>query len=257
MKPTQYFRYFLLTGIACLIFIIFTIFGNNQFFKSTIVCNKQELTSRKLSLLLNQASNKIGKLSCKLSNDNVSENGGWCSKISGKNSSHHATDVPLAKALSKYLKGKRVASFGDGPGVYKKLFINFNEVVCYDAFDGAPFAEETTNNQVKFLDLSVPIYHIDKYDWVISLEVAEHIPKQFENVFLDNIVRHAGEGIILSWAKIGQGGRSHVNNKNFIDVKILLEDKGFFHEPSDSVTFKNVATLKWLKDNINVFRKLK
>jgi len=74
-----------------------------------------ELRIKKLSLLLNQASNKIGRLSCQLSDD-VSENGGWCSKISGKNSSQHATDFALAKELSNYLKGKRVASFGDGPG---------------------------------------------------------------------------------------------------------------------------------------------
>ena len=76
--------------------------------------DKDEIITE-LSLLLNQASNKIGKLSCNLSDD-VSENGGWCSKISGKNSAQHATDVPIAGALSEYLKGKRVASFGDGPG---------------------------------------------------------------------------------------------------------------------------------------------
>jgi hypothetical protein len=74
-----------------------------------------ELRIKKLSLLLNQASNKIGRLSCQLSDD-VSENGGWCSKISGKNSPQHATDFALARELSNYLKGKRVASFGDGPG---------------------------------------------------------------------------------------------------------------------------------------------
>ena len=112
--------------ILCIILLLgvaFFIFANN--FQSKIlvpnqllVTNKlQDITIKKLSLLLNQASNKIGKLSCKL-NDDVSERGGWCSKISGKNSSQHVSDVPLANALSKYLTGKRVASFGDGPGKY-------------------------------------------------------------------------------------------------------------------------------------------
>ncbi len=89
--------------------------GGLQF--SHISSNKQDKDKiiTELSLLLNQASNKIGKLSCELS-DNVSENGGWCSKISGKNSPLHLTDTQLAIALSEYLKGKRVASFGDGPG---------------------------------------------------------------------------------------------------------------------------------------------
>ena len=140
-------------------------------------------------------------------------------------------------------------------GVYKELFLKYSDVLCYDAYDGAPFAEETTNNQVKFLDLSVPIYHLDKYDWVISLEVAEHIPKQFQDIYVDNLVRHANEGIILSWAKLGQGGHSHVNNKDFIDVKIIMEEKGFFHDANISQYFKNKATLSWLKDNINIYKK--
>ena len=97
--------------ILCIILLLgvaFFIFANN--FQSKIlvpnqllVTNKlQDITIKKLSLLLNQASNQIGKLSCKL-NDDVSERGGWCSKISGKNSSQHVSDVPLANALSKYL----------------------------------------------------------------------------------------------------------------------------------------------------------
>ena len=112
----------LLVGIAFCIFF--------AKFKSELLPNKfwlentlQDNTIKRLSLLLNQASNKIGKLSCQL-NDDVSERGGWCSKISGKNSTQHRTDVKLAIALSKYLTGKRVASFGDGPGKKKTFFFN-------------------------------------------------------------------------------------------------------------------------------------
>jgi tryptophanyl-tRNA synthetase len=41
------------------------------------------------------------------------------------------------------------------------------------------------------MDLSIPQYGIRQYDWIISLEVAEHIPKKYEAVYLDNIFRHA------------------------------------------------------------------
>ena len=73
---------------------------------------------KELSKLLTQAVNQVGKLSCQLNNksDGVSLNGGWCSNISGKSSHLHLTDTSLAIKISKYLKGKRVASFGDGPG---------------------------------------------------------------------------------------------------------------------------------------------
>jgi tryptophanyl-tRNA synthetase len=58
------------------------------------------------------------------------------------------------------------------------------------------------------MDPTIPQYGILQYDWIISLEVALHIPEKYEAVYLDNILRHAKEGIILSWAVPGQGGIS-------------------------------------------------
>ena len=137
------------------------------------------------------------------------------------------------------------------------LLIKIDHLIYITIFNHIAFAEATTDNRVKFLDLSVPIYHIGKYDWIISLEVAEHIPKQYELVYVDNLVRHAKEGIILSWAKIGQGGHSHINTKDFADVKILMEERGFYHDANVSEIFKSKAMLAWLRDNLNVFKTTK
>lgn len=153
------------------------------------------------------------------------------------------------------MTGKRVASFGDGPGIYKQKINNLKEVMSYDAYDGAPFTEKTTENRCKFLDLSVPVYHIPKYDWIISMEVAEHIPKPFESIYLDNIVRHAKEGVILSWAKPGQGGFSHINNQPIEYVIEQFEQRGFRLNKKISETIKNAASLTWLKDNLNVYER--
>jgi len=217
------------------------------------VKNKDE-TIETMSLLLNEAMNRIGQLSCKISENEVSQNGGWCSKISVNNSSQHLTDEYLARYMSKFLKGNTVGSFGDGQGIYKEILLSLKEVESYDAYDGAPFAESTTDNRVKFLDLSVPIYHLKKYDWIISLEVAEHIPAKYESVYLDNLVRHAKEGVILSWAKIGQGGHSHINNRDFPYVEEQMEARGFMHDPVNSEIFRNISTFDWFKWNINIFK---
>ena len=165
------------------------------------------------------------------------------------------TDTALATRISSLLRSKSVASFGDGPGFYREYMLKLGQVKCYDAFDGAPYVKETTNDEVKFLDLSVPIYHLDKYDWVISLEVAEHIPAEFEHIFIDNLVRHAKEGIILSWAKLGQGGHSHINNRDFSYVKEQMELRNLRHDPNLSGLLKNASSLSWLRENINVFLK--
>lgn len=90
----------------------------------------------------------------------VSITRGWCSKISGANSTQHVTDPLKETTLSKLLSGKEEASFVDGPGLYKNLFLKKEEVIIYDSFDGSPFCEETVDGRVCFLDLTVPIYYL-------------------------------------------------------------------------------------------------
>ena len=58
--------------------------------------------------------------------------------------------------MSKLLSDKTVASFGDGPGVYKREFDKLGQVKLYDAFDGAPYCEEMSHGRVGFMDLSIP-----------------------------------------------------------------------------------------------------
>ena len=215
---------------------------------------------KKMSILLKTSQQRIGRLSCEMTfkdiEKGVSLYGGWCRNISGKDSSLHMTDENLAKELSNFLKYKTVASFGDGPGAYKLIFKNLNQVAAYDAFDGAPYVEEQSNNVVQFLDLSVPIYHLPLYDWVISMEVAEHIPKEFEQIFIDNLTRHAKEGIILTWSVVGQLGHSHVNNQDLPYVKEQLEKRGFKINQSLTQIIKNAATFGWIKRNLNVYERI-
>ena len=148
-----------------------------------------------------------------------------------------------------------MASFGDGPGRYKQLLLATGKLKSYDAYDGAPFTDTTSEGRVKFLDLTLRQYGLPLYDWVISIEVAEHIPRQFESMFIDNIVRHAREGVVLSWAIPGQGGFSHVNNRPVQYVKELMEGLGFKHDPEWSEKLKGAATLFWLRGNTNVYRR--
>ena len=123
----------------------------------------------------------------------------------------------------------------------------------YDAYDGAPYSEQLSEGRVKFLDLTLPQYGLPVYDYVISLEVAEHIPKQFEAIYVDNIFRHAKEGIVISWAWPGQEGHSHVNGKLFTDVFSLMEENGFAHDVAASNILKQSCTLVWLHKSTNVY----
>ena len=106
-----------------------------------------------------------------------------------------------------------------------------------------------------FLDLTLPLYGLPLYDWIISLEVAEHIPKNFEAIYIDNLVRHAREGLVISWAAPGQKGYSHVNNRPLDYVKSIMEGHGFKYDAKSSDILRRSAVVDWFKTNINVFRR--
>ena len=218
-----------------------------------------------LSARLNSAMKSFGQQSCEMipllqkagqETDTVSAHGGWCAKESAEGSKQHYWDSGLNKALSDFFANKTVGSFGDGPGKYSVEINKLGRVKSYTAYDGAPYCEDVTGGEVKFLDLTVPHYGLPAYDWVISLEVGEHIPAAFEDVYLDNLVRHAKEGVVLSWAKLGQGGYFHVNNKRLRDVVAQMARRGFSFNAEHGKPLRDASGAGWLRDNIHVYRRV-
>lgn len=66
----------------------------------------------------------------------------------------------------------------------------------------------------KFLahNLETPLALNRKYDLVMSLEVAEHLDKEFAEIFIDSLIMHS-DVILFSAAIPGQGGTHHVNEE--------------------------------------------
>ncbi len=139
-------------------------------------------------------------------------------------------------------------------GAYKAALKNVATI--YSAFDGSPFIENITNGEVKHLDLTIPQYGLRGWDYVLSLEVAEHIPAVYEEIFLSNIVRHARYRVIMSWAVPGQGGFHHVNGKTDEWVKAKMLSLGFKFVDEETKTLRNAATFSWLKANTNMFERI-
>lgn len=61
-------------------------------------------------------------------------------------------------------------------------------------------------------DLSTPLDLGRRFDLVVSLEVAEHLPADRAGVFVANLCRHA-DVVVFSAAIPGQGGTGHVNEQ--------------------------------------------
>ena len=96
----------------------------------------------------------------------------------------------------------------------------------------------------------------DKFTWVMSLEVGEHIPPQYEDTFIQNLHNNNLKGIILSWALIGQCGDGHINEQNNQYIKQKVCGLGYENDVTQETSFRDSAILPWFKKTIMVFRRI-
>lgn len=138
--------------------------------------------------------------------------GGFCLKKDQSNvGGNHMWCRELAKQLRRIFHDQTVYDFGAGLGWYGKALLKIDtdgyRVASYAAFDGAENLDDVfPDGFVKYMDLSQP-FKMPPRDWVLSIEVGEHIPAKYENNFIQNLHRHNKKGIIVSWAIIG----NHIN----------------------------------------------
>ena len=171
-------------------------------------------------------------------------------------SSGHCEDISLSEALIYFFRRENALSIVDlgcGMAYFSKALIE-NGFEC-DAYDGNPNTEYLTGGLGKVLDLSIPVELNNKYDWAMCFEVGEHIPEQFEKIFLDNVVNQAKNGIILSWAIPGQKGDGHVNCKTNRYISAQMRKRGWNYDTISSIKLRSDASLGWFKNTIMVYRR--
>jgi GT2 family glycosyltransferase len=183
-----------------------------------------------------------------LEQNQISEKGFWLTN----DESGHCFDLPLAEQLRNLFKHHKVIDLGCGPGYYTKYFLE-NGIEC-EGWDGNPNTPELSNGLCNVADLTQP-QSFENKNWVLSLEVGEHIPKEYEDVFINNITKHATEGVVLSWATPGQPGDGHVNCQSNEYVVALLEKHGFVLDTAMTVRMREAAELWWFQNTVMCFRK--
>lgn len=165
----------------------------------------------------------------------------------------HVHSLALAKGLNDVLdKSKSVIDLGCGIGFYSEYLEKRGHSVY--SYEGTPGIEA--------IALTRPIYPIDLSSYnefgnkgqVICLEVGEHIPEEFEDVFIDNITKACDSTLIISWAIHGQGGDGHVNCRDNDYIIRKIEEKGFTYDPASSNYLRaHASNCTWFKNTIMVF----
>tara|TARA_R110000772_G_scaffold62580_2_gene140620 strand:+ start:916 stop:1509 length:594 start_codon:yes stop_codon:yes gene_type:complete len=187
-----------------------------------------------------------------------SSTGIWSGDQTSEDIYGHNEDPGLMNAIVKIIKQKKCSSiydFGCGMGGYTKFFKKSGLKV--EGFDGNPDTEKMTAGLGKCLDLSKPFNLGQKFDYVMSLEVGEHIPKQYESQFIENIHNHNSKGVILSWAILNpfQKGIGHVNNQDNDYIVKLFTDRGYKHDLESQSYLRENCSKAWFPASLMTFER--
>jgi hypothetical protein len=168
----------------------------------------------------------------------------------------HYNDVVLLDELRRIIQEnniKTLIDLGCGNGFYaKNLKENVEQTECYD---GNPFTPQITNELCETMDFSVPFNLNKTFDCVMSLEVGEHIPIEFEQIFLDNLVKHSNSFILLSWAIPNQPGDGHINCRSNEYIIQEMNKRGFLFNLNESQKIREKNVIWWFKNTFMFFYK--
>ena len=170
----------------------------------------------------------------------------------------HVCDTGLCNAIIEIFKVESAVDIGCGNGEYTRRLRKAG-IGCV-GYDGSPLTPEVSNGLCNVMDFSQP-QDIGTFDLVLCLEVGEHIPFHYEEIFLDNICNAAKKYITLSWAVEGQAGGGHVNCHNNDYVINIMKERGFKYLEEHSLYLRNCSGIGsckeywWFKDTVMVFEK--
>ena len=172
----------------------------------------------------------------------------------------HMIDYKFAASLLYILVQNNIASITDlgcGTGHYVKMIEDLD--IKTQGFDGNP---DTKKWDVSGGLCVGPVDIVEKKFWnvtdaAMSIEVAEHIPAEYEEAFINNLVNSARHFIFLSWGVPGQGGEGHVNGQWGVDVVQKMKKRGWERNDKYTNMLQKDASFDWLKKNVQVFNRKK
>lgn len=170
---------------------------------------------------------------------------------------HHVpADAGLAPFLQTFFGTASVLDIGAGVGQYEAYWRQHNAKLSSLALDGAINVPEYTHGFVQWVDFTSPIFlNGSPFDWVMALEIGEHIPAQYEEQFFENLHNNNICGIVLSWGVVGQHGHSHVNLKSNEDVVGIMKKLGYSYDIEIAQRGRKAARNSWFRDSFMVFHR--
>ncbi|CAJ1389373.1 unnamed protein product [Effrenium voratum] len=220
-----------------------------------------------------QKQHAAGRARCQ-SGEDVLESGGFCYTEEGQRlistqssavdedfwlPKHHVMVEPgFASGLAKLVlkDSESVTDLGAGVGQLGHALKAEHSNLRYYGYDGAGNVEEYTGGYVKFANLGYPT-NVAVSDWVVCLEVGEHIPHENEKSLIANIHAHNRKGVVLSWAHLLQAGHAHVNCHSAEYLRRVFEGLGYKYDNATSQALRETVEgeQRFYRENVMIFRR--
>ena len=227
------------------------------------------LPGDRAALVGQRRSHDAARRFCRDSAKQTAAHGGWCLETMARDrlfgsqrlididggyllpAAHVPADELVLQELYRLVEKqgyRSILDLGAGVGQYgHSLRSRYGDAVWYRGFDGAGDVENYTNGFVRYVDLTLPFALRGRAEWVISLEVGEHVPRDYELMFVRNVHAHACNGVVLSWACYG--GHQHVNKRSNEYVIALFEGLGYRYKKEATDRIRQPATRERLGAN--------
>lgn len=177
---------------------------------------------------------------------------------------YHFLDDGVARFLLETVGSDSLLDIGAGSGQYGAWFESQRSLhwrmPIWRGVDGASNIEEYTRTRgppgsfVQHASVCDATLRLPPADWAMALEVGEHLPSQCVPTFTELLARSARHGILLSWARPGQGGVCHISTRDVRWVRATFEGLGWAVDEQRTEQARAAAKLSWLRKNLLVLR---
>jgi len=167
----------------------------------------------------------------------------------------HSFDAPLAQEMANFFisqNANNVLDVGCGSGDYVRHLRNAGIPKVF-GFDGNPKTPDFCDECIVLDVISATRYVAD---WILCLEVGEHIPKEHETKFIEFITASAVRGVVLSWFPTEGHGIGHFNPKPNEYVKAKMAERGFKSDEEAQEKLRKAATCWWFTLSLMCFRRI-
>lgn len=168
--------------------------------------------------------------------------------------------IAATEILPYVFKFKNISSIidvGCGNGSWLKAAkeLGVKEVLGIDGIQVSPNEMNIEPSEFCKKDLTSFFDLEKKYDLLISLEVAEHLPETAANTFIKSLTNHS-DYILFSAAIPGQGGQYHINEQwpNYWNEK-FIENGYKAYDILRNHFWNNKKVFWWYKQNMILYVK--